>query len=337
LALRLIIKLEIFQLLLGIQFPKNVKILKVGAISNARWLAKILCLLKAAFLMDHFPMEDWEAAAVFRLVEFIVCIYAYQWFNAKSAKDAPFNQLKLIRDICAWYKIDPEIADIALHKLFNHLWYLTAELTPFALCSDKVTADEKRDIAKAILKNKGGPVRLGRPLMKPITKNSTLASRIDSNSLFLFQRLHIGVDWLEEPVATWNEIPGPYFMGIHGLPKVFHWPAMTHHSIPCGQPPLKRSFQGSPPAKQEACILLLLWIPHAIWACEIPAFKTFKTFVENLEIVNDSCERAVKTTADFASKYENDETEFQNALLVVNQARKSRPNCLKSSFVQEKK
>ena len=60
-------------------------------------------------------------------------------------------------------------------------------------------------------------------------------------------------------------------------------------------------------------------------------FMKFKNFVENLEIVNNSCERAVKTTADFSSKYVN-ETEFQNALLVINDARKKRSNSLKSSF-----
>jgi mRNA-degrading endonuclease HigB of HigAB toxin-antitoxin module len=61
-------------------------------------------------------------------------------------------------------------------------------------------------------------------------------------------------------------------------------------------------------------------------------FLKFKTFVSNLAIVNDSCERAVKTAADFATKYQHNETEFQHALLVINQARKKRPNTLKSSF-----
>jgi hypothetical protein len=54
----------------------------------------------------------------------------------------------------------------------------------------------------------------------------------------------------------------------------------------------------------------------------------FQNLVENGEVVNDSCEHAVKTMADFSSKYAN-ETEFQNVLLVINEARKKRSNSLK--------
>ena len=103
--------------------------------------------------------------------------------------------------------MDPEVADIALYKLSNHLWYLTQELVTMALGSDKVTSDDKRSMALEILKQRGNSMRNGRPEMKPLTKTSTLASRIGVNSLLLFERLEIGVGWLEEPVATWNEIP----------------------------------------------------------------------------------------------------------------------------------
>jgi hypothetical protein len=72
--------------------------------------------------------------------------------------------------------------------------------------------------------------------------------------------------------------------------------------------------------------------PIASWG-EIPGFQKLKAFVDNLETVNDSCERAVKTTSDFANKY-SDETEFQDALLVINKARKDRPKALKKSFVK---
>jgi hypothetical protein len=46
--------------------------------------------------------------------------------------------------------------------------------------------------------------------------------------------------------------------------------------------------------------------PVSSWE-EIPMFLKFKTFVSNLAIVNDSCERAVKTAADFATKYQHNQ------------------------------
>jgi hypothetical protein len=79
-------------MLLGVQLVKGVKICKVGAISNARWMAKLLCLLKAALLANQFPMEAAEAESVFRLVEFVICIYCYQWFNCKKAKGGFHDQ-----------------------------------------------------------------------------------------------------------------------------------------------------------------------------------------------------------------------------------------------------
>jgi hypothetical protein len=89
---------------------------------------------------------------------------------------------------------------MAYHKVSKHLWYLMAELTPFALVSDKVTAGEKREIANTIFKHIGGTPRLGHPQMKPFTKDSTLASRIDANTLFLFQQLQIDLGKFHDQV-----------------------------------------------------------------------------------------------------------------------------------------
>jgi hypothetical protein len=54
----------------------------------------------------------------------------------------------------------------------------------------------------------------------------------------------------------------------HGLPKGSPEPAMPYHSMPAGEPPLKRSyghFWGDPPAGQAAYGRLLpFWTPHAV-------------------------------------------------------------------------
>jgi Zn-dependent protease with chaperone function len=44
------------------------------------------------------------------------------------------------------------------------------------------------------------------------------------------------------------ELQGRFSGGIHELSKVLLKPAMPYHSTPCRRPPLKKRFQGRPPA-----------------------------------------------------------------------------------------
>jgi hypothetical protein len=99
------------------------------------------------------------------------------------------------------------VADIALHKLMAHLWYLTEELVPMALVSVLVSVADKRLLADAILSNQGKTMRMGRPEMRSVGFNSTLASRVGPNSLLLFERLNIEPAFLKEPVEDWTNIP----------------------------------------------------------------------------------------------------------------------------------
>ena len=170
-------------------------------------MAKALCILKAALLTTHFVWEQWEQEAIARISEFIICIYCVNWFSCTKAADAAFHQLQMFKDLVKWRKVDVEIADIGLHKLSKHLWYLTEELVPMSLASDLISSKDKQAIASAILNNRGKPMRLGRPEMRNFGMNSTLASRVGPNSLLLFERLQIDLNWLKEPVEDWIRIP----------------------------------------------------------------------------------------------------------------------------------
>lgn len=43
------------------------------------------------------------------------------------AKKAPFNDLKLCKDLIRYKDIDPAISQAASNKIMNHLWYLNSE------------------------------------------------------------------------------------------------------------------------------------------------------------------------------------------------------------------
>ena len=56
--------------------------------------------------------------------------------------------------------------------------------------------------------------------MMPLSPESTLISRIGPQSVHFFTALSIGVNWLDEPVTTWPEIPifKKLFTFAHSLP-----------------------------------------------------------------------------------------------------------------------
>lgn len=76
---------------------------------------------------------------------------------ASKGIDAPINDLTFWNDLHSYRKVDQDIAEAALLTLENHLWYLSEELTPLSLFSDKVDATQKTRIAKRIMKHKGNP------------------------------------------------------------------------------------------------------------------------------------------------------------------------------------
>ena len=45
----------------------------------------------------------------------------------------------------------------------NHLWYLTGQMTPLALCDSGLTSDEREELAREILKQPREEVKPGRP------------------------------------------------------------------------------------------------------------------------------------------------------------------------------
>jgi len=46
--------------------------------------------------------------------------------------------------------LNKTVADAALRKLANHLWYVAPELVPLALFSNKVSVEDKRHIAECM-------------------------------------------------------------------------------------------------------------------------------------------------------------------------------------------
>lgn len=81
---------------------------------------------------------------------------------------------------------------------------MTEETSVFSLFSDKVSNEEKKQVARK-LQSFPFELKEGVPSFPVVTKNTKLSSLIGKNSWLLFKALGIGSEWLSTSVKTWEQ------------------------------------------------------------------------------------------------------------------------------------
>ena len=99
-----------------------------------------------------------------------------------------------------------------LVSIYRHLWYLSEELLPLALCDDGTDAEEKQEIVKAML-NAGRLQTFTH--QKPVMKSNLLLNH-DPGSVklhefvrerLLFDQLDVNVEWVQAAPNDWPQSP----------------------------------------------------------------------------------------------------------------------------------
>ena len=121
-----------------------------GAMHRARWMSKVIYSLKIYLFRKEFKLDSKIEKALMQICIFIVKVYTKVWFTAPLSTKAPGSDLQLLRDLNDYKRIDREIADAALKKFSNHLWYLSPEAVAFALFENTISDDEKKKICQKI-------------------------------------------------------------------------------------------------------------------------------------------------------------------------------------------
>lgn len=196
-----------------------------GAIHKARWMAKLLysikiCLLEAQ--ISQLPAGTITTAhqvpKVREFVIFITLIYSSWWITCPCATDAPWNDLNLYRRLLMYEAVNPAISSSAIKAMKRHLWYLTAEMVPLALFSNRVPSNERRELADRLIAVKPASAmlapknRFGTGFGKPkfptdITSTTTLADFVNEDSWFTLHILQINTNFLTEDVHDWSNSP----------------------------------------------------------------------------------------------------------------------------------
>ena len=161
--------------------------------------------LKIQLKKDKKYLENLERFAIFACL-----FYAEHWFRATLAAEAPFMFLQMYKNMLQFKKYDSKVAVDVLNKLVGHTWYLNQEYAPLSLFSTQVSDAEKSLIAKKLTKitppqqyEKGYPSPVELPQNIKGLKRK-LSDSIMDGSLFLFDQLGFGKDWLFMPITEWE-------------------------------------------------------------------------------------------------------------------------------------
>ena len=192
--------------ILGETPPRGMHMMKPGAISQARWMACNIYAGKMYMFLNHMSYNDETVRKLHRINTFLSLFYTSAWMKASIGADAPINDLHLFKDMISYRDIDYELANVVIDKMENHFWYLTEEVVPFALFSKlpEMTSDFKQEIASKLL-NTPVPerLRMGKPVFRKISSDTSLLDLIGPESNTLFQCLGISKEWLAKPLADW--------------------------------------------------------------------------------------------------------------------------------------
>lgn len=190
----------------GIKTPKPFRV--PGATNNARWMARILYAMKTYLFRQHLNLDlDFEDSLE-RFCMFTALIYTKHWNRCSNAVDAAYNDLELWKELDEYREIDIEIANAALRAHQRHLWYLSDELVVMSLFSEKVSNAVKWNMSTQMARHVEERTENSIKYTEAIDdiQNYELHNFISPRSLFLFERLDLDFEFLDDHPDEWNEM-----------------------------------------------------------------------------------------------------------------------------------
>ena len=86
------------------------------------------------------------------MAEFVGLFHAFWFLKCPLASSALFLQLQSIMHMKRYSTHRPEVADLVLESLKNHLWHITEQSVVTALADEDLSDDERKSIALALFK-----------------------------------------------------------------------------------------------------------------------------------------------------------------------------------------
>lgn len=199
--------LELNLIFLGEIPPLGIHFRTPGAFHHARWMSKLLYVLKLNLFQDQFRLTKRESSACMEFGLFVVLIYTKAWMTSPQSCDAPINDLTLIQSLLDYRTASDAVSSSGIRAIGRHLWYLGQELTPLALFSDKVSDEVKRRMAVRLNECEGQSGTEERSITyngKDISAK-TLDQLVGPASHRFFQVLQIDKAFMRCDVNSWSQ------------------------------------------------------------------------------------------------------------------------------------
>lgn len=169
---------------------------------------------------------DWDGREdlkhnIMRFAMFASCVYIRYWNTTSNLFDAPKNDLNFLQELQNYQLIDFPVAKTAIKALNRHLYYMSEELAPLSLFSNKVSNADKDMIAEKLIstRDKIMPTRRldGRNVSNHILysdgiidENLDWSSRnvtdfIGDRSNFFFDAMDLPRNFLRLSAREWNK------------------------------------------------------------------------------------------------------------------------------------
>ncbi|KAK7572169.1 hypothetical protein V9T40_012805 [Parthenolecanium corni] len=131
-------------------YPDGYTFRRPGAYHLARWMAKAIYCLKIFMLRSQFKLTKNEETSLCEICCFILECYIESWFQATETIHAPLNDVIFLRRIQNYQMKNKKVADVAIKKFSNHLWYLGSECVGVALFDERISSSIKREMQEKI-------------------------------------------------------------------------------------------------------------------------------------------------------------------------------------------
>ncbi|KAL4088950.1 hypothetical protein QTP88_024028 [Uroleucon formosanum] len=203
--------LELIIIFLGGTPLNGIQFRQPGAYHLARWMAKAIYCFKIYIFRHQVKLNHREGIALRDICCFVITCYAENWFTCMDPIEAPLNDIFFLRKLVSYKDINPSIANVAIKKFFNHLWYLNEETVMFSIFDERILIEDKRRIVQIILQeNYEEDLEVPKRItLKPeeipeFIKRDIPFELFTTNSLKFFSRFKISSEFLNIDPVEWK-------------------------------------------------------------------------------------------------------------------------------------
>lgn len=197
-------------LFVGGRMPDNFKLCKPGAYHHARWMARVIYVMKIVLFRDQLNdiFEEEVLDMMSNLAIYLVLFYTRYWFTCPSGVNAPQVDLEMLQllEKAKAQKGMEELAAASYTRLGCHLWYLTERLVPLSLFGSASNTDKKM-IAEKLLTYTPCVADVEQFPQAKKYQNKRLRDFVGPDSWTFFKALGVEPTFLKDPVEAWGDNP----------------------------------------------------------------------------------------------------------------------------------